>query len=157
MIVASDDDFFLVRSGRRGATHKLLFYTLPARGFCKVDILIPGTMNIPSVPRSRITYTRVPDVPVMPLIAVLLLKLQGWTHHRDADRQDYQEKQHVDVEDIMEMLEIARRDYATKTLESERWMPREFVDSAADRVGEFIESFPATSEYWYEIGFDVWT
>ena len=62
----------------------------------------------------------------------------------------------MDVEDIMEMLEIARRDYATKTLESERWMPREFVDSAADRVGEFIESFPATSEYWHEIGFDVW-
>jgi hypothetical protein len=91
----------------------------------------------------------------MPAIAVLLLKLQGWTDHRDSARADFQEKQHTDVDDIKEMLEILRRDYTTKTLTSEAWMPHWFVDAAKERVDEFVEAFPDTAEDWLEIGFDV--
>ena len=155
MIVARDSNFFLIQSGLRRATYKILHYTLPSRGFCKVDILLPGTLDIPAVPRSRITYTRVPDVPVMPLIAVLLLKLQGWTDHRDSERQDFQDKQYTDVDDIKEMLEIARQHYRAKTLQSEGWMPRWFVNFARERVDEFVEAFPDTMEDWTEIGFNV--
>jgi len=155
LLVENDSNFFLVPSRKPRAPYKILYYTLPSRGFCKVDILLPGSMDIPAVPLSRITYTQVPDVPVMPLIAVLLLKLQGWTDHRDAEREHYQEKQYVDVDDIKEVLDILRRDYRMKTLASEGWMPRWFVNLARERVDEFVEAFPDTRDLWYDIGFIV--
>jgi len=155
LLISTDSNFFLVRSSIPRAPYKILFYTLSRRGFCKVDILLPGTMDIPTVPRSDITYTGVPDVPVMPVIAVLLLKLQGWMDHRDSERNDFQEKQHVDVDDIKEMLEIIRRDYGSKTLKSEGWMPLWFVHAAKGRVEEFVEEFPDTRRHWWDIGFNV--
>jgi len=155
LLVENDSNFFLVRSSRPRATYKILYYTLPSRGFCKVDILLPGILDIPAVPRSRITYTQVPDVPVMPLIAVLLLKLQGWTDHRDSEREDFQEKQYMDVDDIKEMLDILRWDYGMKTLSSEDWMPRWFVNLARERVDEFVEVFPDTRDHWCDIGFNI--
>jgi len=112
-------------------------------------------MDIPSVPLSCITYTRVPGVPVMPLLAVLLLKLQGWTDHRDSEREDWQEKQYTDMDDIKEILAILRRHYPRETLESESWMPPSFVNAAKGRVDEFTEVFPGTREHWWNIGFDV--
>jgi hypothetical protein len=112
-------------------------------------------MDIPSVPLSRITYTRIPGVPVMPLLAVLLLKLQGWTDHRDSEREDFQEKQFMDVDDIKETLSILRRVFPKETLKSESWMPSSFVNAAKWRVDEFVEAFPDTTEHWWFIGFDV--
>jgi hypothetical protein len=91
----------------------------------------------------------------MPLIAVLLLKLQGWTDHRDSEREDFQEKQYIDVDDIMEVLDILRRAHRTKTLTSESWMPPWFVRAAKWRVDEFVEAFPDTKERWRDIGFDA--
>lgn len=91
----------------------------------------------------------------MPLIAVLLLKLQGWTDHRDSEREDFQEKQYTDVNDIKEMLWLLRHEHTTKTLASEGWMPYSFVDMAKGRVDEFVEAFPKTKNYWRDIGFDV--
>ena len=45
MIVAKDDDFFLVRSKRPGATYRIPYYALkPWGAWCKVDILIPGAL-----------------------------------------------------------------------------------------------------------------
>lgn len=96
-------------------------------------------------------YTNIPGVPVMPMLALLLLKLQGWAHHRKATRRDYQEKQYVDVEDIMELLGIVLE--AGVELRTERWMPREFIRVARSRVIEFIEEFPDTNDQWTEIGF----
>jgi hypothetical protein len=155
LVVSNNSKFFLVPSRSPRETYKILYYSLPTRGFCKVDILLPGIMNIPSVPRSHITYTQVPDVPVMPLLAVILLKLQGWMDHRDSEREDFQEKQYVDVDDIRDMLEILRQNFSTQTLKSQKWMPRSFVNAAKARVDEFVEAFPDTMEYWWDIGFVV--
>jgi len=155
LLVAQDPKFFLVRSRNRQAKYQILYYRLSSRGFCKVDILLPGVMDIPSVPLSRITYAHVPDIPVMPLLAVLLLKLQGWTDHRDSERDDFQEKQYIDVDDIKEVLVILRRIYPKETLASESWMPALFVSAAKWRVDEFVEAFPDTRKHWGDIGFDV--
>lgn len=87
----------------------------------------------------------------MPLLALLLLKLQGWVHHRDSHRRDYQEKQHVDVVDIEELLDIALD--AGIVLDTERWMPEVFVLTARQRVEEFTAEFPETSYQWATIGF----
>lgn len=93
----------------------------------------------------------------MPFIAVLLLKLKGWTDHRNAKRKDYQKKQYVDVDDIREMLRIwFRRQYRTEmNLRTESWIPLWFVDAARQNVDKFVEAFPSTSIYWFAMGFDV--
>ena len=96
-------------------------------------------------------YTNIPGVPVIPMLALLLLKLRGWVDHRKSHRRDYQEKQHVDVEDIMELLDIVLE--AGVGLRTEKWMPRGFIRVARGRVNEFIAEFPDTSDQWIDIGF----
>lgn len=155
IIVYADPKFFLVKPRTPGATYKILYYTLNSGGYCKVDILLPGILDIPFVPASQIVYTHVPDVPVMPLVAVILLKLQGWTDHRDSDRDDFQEKQHVDIDDIWDMLYIWVRGHSDETVHTERWMPYEFVEAAKGRVEEFIEECPDSEDHWRLMGFNI--
>jgi hypothetical protein len=45
----------------------------------------------------------------MPLIAAILLKWQGWTDHRDSKRENFQGKQHVDVDDIRDVRDLVSR------------------------------------------------
>jgi len=158
-LVSNNPNFFLLASRNHSATHRVLHYSLYSprsngqRRSCKVDILIPrGALYIPSIPIGRVTYTRIPDVPVMPLLAVLMLKVQGWLDHRTSHRRDFQEKVDVDVEDIHEMLNIAVEHEVG--LDTERWMPRWFVSRAIERVNEFMAEFPDTSDDWSQLGFE---
>lgn len=155
LIVETDRKFFLVKPRTPGATYKILYYTLHTGGFCKVDVLVPGILAIPSVPASNIVYTRVPGVPVMPIVAVLLLKLQGWTDHRDSEREDFQEKQWVDIEDIREMLNAWANGYRKETLFTGAWMPEEFVHAGQGRIEEFLEECPDTEGHWRAMGFTL--
>jgi len=155
-LLSMNTKFFLKPSRNRANTYQILYYRLYSRIFgdersCKVDILIPGNKGIPRIPRGRIMYTYIPGVPVMPLLALLLLKLQGWVDHRDSPRRDYQAKQHVDVEDIIELLDIVLE--AGVGLGTEKWMPRAFVRRAEWRVDEFVTEFPDTFDSWIELGF----
>ncbi|KAF7984318.1 hypothetical protein HWV62_15305 [Athelia sp. TMB] len=152
LIADTDPKFFLVKSRTPGATWKILYYTLPNRGFCKADILLPGILSIPTVPIERIRYTRVPGAPVMPIVAVILLKLQGWTDHRDSEREDFQEKQWVDIDDIRDMLNVWAKDHRAENLHTEQWMPADFVDAGQGRVIEFLEECPDTVAHWRVIG-----
>jgi len=156
MIVSADDRFYLEDSANPANTYKILHYALPgpARLTCKVDILVPGDLNIPNIPHRRIQYFPDPHttaIPVIPFLALLILKLQGWTDHRDSPRRDFREKQHVDVDDIHELLAIAEED--GEELRNERWMPKRFVGQARSRVLEFVDQFPDTEDDWREIGF----
>lgn len=159
LLVDLDSKFFLVPSSNPRNTYRVLWYTLSAARrprTCKVDILVPGpgALNIPDIPVQRIVYTHVPNIPVMPLLAMLLLKLQGWTDHRDSTRRDMREKQYVDVEDIDQMLEIAVESYGVR-LREERWLPSWFIRRGRNRVKEYVEEFPESAEYWNQIGFRV--
>jgi hypothetical protein len=153
LIVRSDERFYVTQT-RNPWT--ILWYSLhPLRSGrrCKVDILVPGLLDIPQMPLSRITYTTVmPNVPTMPLLAVILLKLKGWDDHRHEDNQDKYEKQFVDVEDIDELLEIAIEEHDCH-LKTEKWMPGWFKDNARSRVKDFIVDYPDTAERWEELGF----
>ena len=154
MVVAKDGDFFLVKSKRPEATYKILYYALkPWGAWCKVDILLPGVLNIPFVPTNLIT--RIGGIPLMPLFAVLLLKLQGWTDHRDSEREDWWEKQHVDVKDIEELLEIVVDKYPDQIIDCQRWVPDSMIHVAQNRVDEFVEKLPETVDGWLDIGFEV--
>ena len=118
-----------------------------------MDILLPGVLNIPFVPTNLIT--RIGGIPLMPLFAVLLLKLQGWTDHRDSEREDWREKQHVDVKDIEELLEIVVDKYPDQVIDRQRWVPDSMIHVAQNRVDEFVEILPETVDDWLDIGFEV--
>ena len=154
MIVAKDDDFFLVRSKRPGATYRILYYALkPWGAWCKVDVLLPGTLNIPFVPTNLVV--RILDIPLMPLFAVLLLKLQGWTDHRDSMQMDMRLKRYVDVDDIDKLLKIIVDKYPDQIVDRQRWVPESMIPAAQKRVNEFVLEQPGTKSSWLYIGFKV--
>ncbi|KAI0672063.1 hypothetical protein C8Q78DRAFT_1024839 [Trametes maxima] len=158
ILVGEDSDFYLVDSRDPSADYQVLWYCLPSgrrggRRACKVDILVPGVLNIPFVPRRRVKV--ISRLPVMPLIPLLLLKLQGWSDHRESYREDMQEKQYVDVEDIHELLGIAIDRGQRAWQDNLNWVPHELLGDAQQRVYDYVAEYPNSREDWEAIGFDV--
>ncbi|KAJ3536286.1 hypothetical protein NM688_g6859 [Phlebia brevispora] len=148
--------FYLRPAKTPGATYKVLFAKLSPGDFryrsCKVDILVPGILNIPSVPSHHIL--RIDGLPVMPLIALLLLKLQGWEDHRTSSRWDMQQKQYVDVRDINQLLQIAVG--RGENVRNATWLPQDFITTGQERLNRFLSVLrPASSQSWKTIGFDT--
>lgn len=159
-LVANDDRFYLQRSSNPDANYHILWCSLPTHPRarrprrCKVDILTPGSLNIPYIPRGRIVHLN--DLPVMPLMPLLLMKLQGWSDHRDSSRPDFQDKVPVDVEDILDLLQIAC-DKPYCRLSRSTWLPQTFLDLAQSRIEEFVDEESGESAgYWQTLEFDVW-
>lgn len=157
-IVYADPAFFLVASTNRRNTYKILWYNLhgagrPVSRACKVDILIPGLMNIPSISHDDCPYASLNDIriDVLPFIPMLLLKLQGWTDHLLASplkRPDLYSKRHVDVQDIKELLQIAtnRKDLLDGV--EALHLPLTFVAAGRLRIQQFCRFFPETKPQW---------
>jgi hypothetical protein len=159
LITRGDPSTFYLRPAKTpGATYKVLWAKLRpnlvySRRSCKVDILIPGTLNIPFVPPSLVPM--IDELPVMPIISLLLLKLQGWEDHRNSTRSDMQHKQYMDIRDINQLLQIASQREAR--LEDELgWLPQEFVDTGRERLARYLQTIrPMHASRWAEIGFEV--
>ncbi|KAI0095210.1 hypothetical protein BDY19DRAFT_988973 [Irpex rosettiformis] len=74
LLVERDTTFYLSPAKTFGATYKVLWarlgYSFLPCDSCKVDVLIPGIMNIPDVPNQRIvTIDRFPVMPIIPLLS----------------------------------------------------------------------------------------
>lgn len=154
MLVGKNSSFYLRPSRKVGETYKLVFYTLQpnfrySRRSCKVDILIPGILNIPHI--STYDIREIDNLPVMPLIPLLLLKLQGWADHRDSSRSDMQQKQYADIRDISQLVQIAIQSGVTLG-DALDWLPTDFVDAGRARLARFLE-IVRPSQTWTEIGF----
>jgi hypothetical protein len=157
-IVASAPEFYLRPSQKPGETYKVLFYRLQpnmwtTRRSCKVDILVPGIMNIPHIPRERIVWIN--SQPVIPLLVLLLLKLQGWSDHRASTRSDMQQKQYVDIRDINQLVVVAadKEEHLDKV---SSWVPESFIVRGREHFALFLRIVrPSQTLYWKEIGFDV--
>jgi hypothetical protein len=91
-----------------------------------------------------------PNVPVMPLLGVILFKLRGWDDHRNDIYADKRVKQFVDVRDIDQLLDIAIED--GYHLRKEKWMPQSFQDKSRLRLQTYIAMHPETEERWKELG-----
>ena len=169
MLVTADPDFYLVLP-RRGiaAGYKVLWYQ-KGRGSnaytqytrsslfqarCKVDILVPGIMNIPTVPAERVrTLSALPTMPILPH---LFLKLQAWADHRASHRSDQIAKQYVDVDDIKRLLEIAVARRARVHASESAWVPQSMVQAAKTRVQSFVSiASPSSKNQWRAIGIAV--
>jgi len=153
-LLEGHENFFLVPSTNPRNTYQVLWYSLLSKKSsraCKVDILAPGTLEIPQIPISR-TVTIVDQIPLVPFVVLLLLKLKGWEDHCNHHRQDMINKQHVDVQDIDELLGmIAEGD----RLRNERWLPKGFVRRSRNRVRQYVNYFSYSADGWRMIGFNV--
>ncbi|KAJ6627710.1 hypothetical protein B0H10DRAFT_1779135 [Mycena sp. CBHHK59/15] len=156
LLVSRDSNFYTIASKDPLATYRVLWYRIGLRRSCKVDILLPGIMNIPAVPVPRIAVRRsVSNLPLMPFLPLLLLKLQAWMDHREADKFYLRQKQHVDVRDIGDLLELAVSKYGVELRKDGKWLPESFITAGMKRVKIYALNFPDSAELWKEIGFRV--
>jgi len=149
--------FYLVPSRDPSATYKVLWYKIHVYPLgtirVKVDLLFRGVLDIPDIPLSKIDRTNDSSLPCMPLSPLLILKLQGWIHHGDAIESRYRMKQPADVQDINDLLEIARQRNIRPR--SESYLPQSFITRAETRVMKYVKSQPSSRDHWISIGFDL--
>jgi len=174
-VVALNPRFYLVDARNPLATYKVLWYRV-SQGTSssrlassslyrthsswsdvqiKVDILLPGTMDIPLFPADKITWNA--GLPAAPLILVLLLKLQGWSQHRASMESRFREKQYMDHNDIKMLLSVAHgkgvRILPQAT--SEAYIPQEFLVNSVARVAEHGRMYPGCKNDWARLGFGI--
>jgi len=172
-VVALNPRFFLVDARNPMATYKVLWYrvsqgTTPSRLASsslfrthsswsdvqiKVDLLIPGTMDIPLFPASKITWNA--GLPAAPLVLVLLLKLQAWSQHRASIESRFREKQYMDHNDIKMLLSVAHSKGVRilPQATSEAYLPQEFIVNSVARVAEHGRVYPGSKNDWARLGF----
>lgn len=154
--MATDSSFYTVASKDPFATYRVLYYRLGIRRSCKVDVLLPGIMNIPDVPIPRIVCRRrVSELPLMPFLPLLLLKLQAWMDHCAAEKYYLRAKQYVDVRDINDLLELAVSEYGVDVAKDGKWLPESFMSAAKKRVRAYVQKFPDSAQNWRGLGFRV--
>ncbi|KAJ3992848.1 hypothetical protein F5050DRAFT_1786210 [Lentinula boryana] len=156
ILVDEDERFYLVASRNPDATYQVLYFKLGPRRSCKVDILTTGnstSLDIPRVPDTRIQYIHpYNDLPVMPLLALLLLKLQGWIDHRHSQKANEQAKVRQDVADVQEMLKIAVEEEVHINDHESQWMHRWFVERMMNKVDEYTNQFLGSLSDWESLG-----
>lgn len=152
-VVAANPSFFLVPGKTPGATYKVLWYRNYPAGRCKVDLLLPGVMNIPSFPFLFIDYSE-PEQPCAPFTLVFLLKLQAWEQHRDSSELRFRLKSSTDAADLRRMLPIARVK-GVNIRRGEVYLPPPFVVAAGPRAKRFAREWPETLIGWRALGFSV--
>jgi len=121
----------------------------------KVDILLPGAMNIPLFPAEKITWDA--GLPSAPFILVLLLKLQAWFQHRHSTESRFRVKQFTDHSDLQALLAIARSKgvRVLPQAPSEAYLSQDFLMNSVARVADHIKMYPYCKDDWARLGFDV--
>ena len=153
-LLASAPEFHLVPSKNPNNTYRVLWFSLPTTS-CKVDILTPGLLGIPPIPPQHLVL--ISNIPLVPFLPLIFLKLRGWTDHLASHIPRMQEKTWVDEEDIDEMLCLGVETYGAK-LEAEEakgWMPEWFVDEGRQRAEKYARAFPCSATCWKRLGVEV--
>jgi hypothetical protein len=157
-IVQADARYYLEDSRKPGATHQILYCRLPGwvrdKTRCvKVDILVPPTLNLPTISASETLLIN--NIPVMPIFDLLVMKTQGWLHHHVSLRPDYRAKESADVSDIFALLESAKQQNVSYVLEAneDRHSP-EFMSHARTLVNKFVH-IHGRPQPWRALGFPI--
>ncbi|KAJ3805070.1 hypothetical protein EV368DRAFT_47697 [Lentinula lateritia] len=160
LLVRYNSRFYLVASKDPFATYRVLWFRLTGyHRSCKVDLLLPGTMNIPSVDPSP--SSRSAEYPLMPFLPLLLLKLQAWQDHGASAKLFMRDKQLTDVQDIRDLLQLAEQKYAlsnfpgTTATREGPYLPESFIEAAKTRVRKFAQMYPWSEKQWIMIGFEL--
>ncbi|TFK70158.1 hypothetical protein BDN72DRAFT_819288 [Pluteus cervinus] len=151
--------FFLSQSSQPNQTYNKVYFKVPRRSRrferkeCKVDILVPGTIHIPRIPARRMVYLdEYPDIPLIPLMTLLLLKLQGWNENRSDRRPWKRKKAPKEEEDIKELLDLM----VNRAMDEEdEWCPSYLKDMAKAWVKKFVKTCPSYEWRWNRLGFET--
>jgi hypothetical protein len=150
-------NFYLKMPRDPAAEYRILWYRRWYRGpECKVDILVPGTMHLPHLPKQSAVV--VGDIPLVPFGLLLLHKLQGWDDHRKAEEPFKRAKQHQDAGDVRRLLalkETGKLAEGAPPWDDRGMFGEEFMALTRERVQAYCEAFPDRAARWKEIGFDV--
>jgi len=147
-LVSRNKSFYLVKSKDPNATYKVLWYRIAYRTSVKVDVLLPGALDLCTVPSNLIEDRN--GLPCTHLSHLLLYKLQGWIHHGESLRNVDRLKQPADVMDIKALLRIAvHRDL---TPLEEDYFDEEFIYQTMRRIILFVRAYPETKNQWRSLG-----
>ncbi len=155
-IADADSRYYLVPS-KRGSFQKL-YCRLPgwatdSTRCVKVDILVPPTLNLPTINGSE-TY-RISDIPVMPIFDLLVMKTQGWWDDRNSNRPDLRAKERDNVSDIFALLDCATQGNVSYANEAKKYRhSREFMNHARTLVNKFVSAYDRPRQ-WRALGFPV--
>jgi hypothetical protein len=153
-LTQAKSNFYLLPARNPRDTYKVLWYRVHEIGYfvnCKVDLLFPGILDIPNIPVSEIDRTNVHNIPCIPLSPLLLLKLQGWIHHGESDRDYVRRKQPADVLDINDLLRICRQKGIRPR--DDPYLSIAFKTTSESRVMEYVEEYPYSAIAWTELGY----
>jgi len=159
MIASQNSRFYLVNAKTIGAHWKVLWYHPRGRGSTKrpaaikIDVLLPGIMELPSFDPYWIDYDNSLRLPTAPLSLVLLHKVRGWSERIDSTGHQY-EKRWQDARDVATLAPLASRMGVTI---HDDVLPDEFIESASEWVNDFVATYPKlrTRYHWRKIGFIV--
>lgn len=157
IIERADGRYFFQPPRRDNATYRILYCRLPGwntDGRCvKVDILVPPTIRLPVVTDSEAILRR--GIPVMHILDLLLMKIQGWWRHRTQTRDDLKARQ--DVYEIFALLECAWEARFSYVNEANRfrYTPK-FRGHACTLVNRFVR-FNGGHQQWRALQFPVST
>ncbi|KAF5352419.1 hypothetical protein D9756_006296 [Leucocoprinus leucothites] len=162
LIVTTDPSHFFLKSPRDPmAPYRILCYRRTSfEAYCKVDILMPGTMYLPNVPHpsSRSYITTISDIPLIPFSLLLLLKLHAWSEHL-AEKEQHQRIKHVqDAADVWQLLNMKE-----KVAELQRAQPwhdaelfsEEFQGLTKTQVKNYCKKYPQRADAWRTLGFET--
>jgi hypothetical protein len=180
LIVNADPSHFYLKLPRDPeAPYRIMYYrSVPSGPSCKVDILVPGTMYLPSIPpplpspgtsgqsdtpssnniSSRNYLTTITGIPLVPFSLLLLHKLQGWADHRSSIERHKKRKEFQDAADVRRLLEMGGMtgDLARmKTWTNPELFCEEFQQLTKERVKEYCKVFPGRAISWQMLGFET--
>ena len=135
--------------------YRTFSYSVRSEVKIKVDILLPGTMDIPLFPAEKITWNA--GLPSAPFTLILLLKLQAWYQHRHSTESRFREKQFADHNDLQALLAIAcnKNVHILPQTPSEAYLSQDFIMNSVARVADHVRMYPRCKNDWARLGFGV--
>ncbi|KAG6899568.1 hypothetical protein C0993_009180 [Termitomyces sp. T159_Od127] len=161
LVILDPYHFFTTPSKDPLASYHILWYRLTndpvqnAKTSCKIDLLLPGVMNLPNMPPSLIHWDE--GLPLVPFSLLLLQKLQAWDDHRKSKDPIKWQRQRTDMEDLDGLTGLS----ALELLKSSQpWSDAtlfnlEFQKLTKERVINYCASFPRSVPIWTSIGFKI--
>ena len=165
MITSQNACFYLVNPRTIGAEYMVLWYHPHGRGSMrnergstrrplavKIDILLPGIMDLPSFDSRWIDYNNDLSLPTAPLSLVLLHKVRGWWERINSPDDHHYQKHWQDAHDVATLAPLASEMGVTIGDDA---LPDDFIESASEWVNNFIAAYPKfrTRSHWRQIGF----
>ncbi|KAG6830480.1 hypothetical protein H0H92_000487 [Tricholoma furcatifolium] len=158
----SPDNFFLTSARDPSAAYRVLHYrptkdaSLSDKNVVKVDIVVPGIMNLPSCDPSEVIIRS--DLPVIPFSVLLLQKLQAWDDHRLSNEDRYRKKVPIDVKDITWLLRASEDEALISNRPgafNRSWFSESFMMDSKRRIKAFCLEFPISVTVWKDLGFAI--